>query len=183
MWLSLVERCVRDAKAAGSNPVIPTSINNQPIGISTFQWVFCCFAFPPPFDIVWDDTLCSEIPCITSQPARDFLNVQKTTYSSPKTENSIHKIPFQEEKPTWVGFSTITLYYLAFFFWFISNLFVPIQIWLASNLQLLALTPHSSMPPAKNFCFSVLFFIKKKKNVPEKQTTYSVIRVQRQSLF
>ena len=24
MWLSLVERCVRDAKAAGSNPVIPT---------------------------------------------------------------------------------------------------------------------------------------------------------------
>ena len=40
MWLSLVERCVRDAKAAGSNPVIPTSINNQPIEISTFQWVF-----------------------------------------------------------------------------------------------------------------------------------------------
>lgn len=26
MWLSLVERCVRDAKAAGSNPVIPTNI-------------------------------------------------------------------------------------------------------------------------------------------------------------
>lgn len=25
MWLSLVERCVRDAKAAGSNPVIPTT--------------------------------------------------------------------------------------------------------------------------------------------------------------
>ena len=25
MWLSLVERCVRDAKAAGSNPVIPTN--------------------------------------------------------------------------------------------------------------------------------------------------------------
>ena len=24
MWLSLVERCVRDAKVAGSNPVIPT---------------------------------------------------------------------------------------------------------------------------------------------------------------
>ena len=23
MWLSLVERCVRDAEAAGSNPVIP----------------------------------------------------------------------------------------------------------------------------------------------------------------
>ena len=32
MWLSLVERCVRDAKAAGSNPVIPTisSVLNQP---------------------------------------------------------------------------------------------------------------------------------------------------------
>ena len=30
MWLSLVERCVRDAKAAGSNPVIPTrKINPQ----------------------------------------------------------------------------------------------------------------------------------------------------------
>ena len=28
MWLSLVERCVRDAKAAGSNPVIPT-IDNE----------------------------------------------------------------------------------------------------------------------------------------------------------
>ena len=42
MWLSLVERCVRDAKAAGSNPVIPTNINDQPIEISTFQWVFCC---------------------------------------------------------------------------------------------------------------------------------------------
>ena len=25
MWLSLVERCVRDAEAAGSNPVIPTT--------------------------------------------------------------------------------------------------------------------------------------------------------------
>ena len=25
MWLSLVERCVRDAEAAGSNPVISTN--------------------------------------------------------------------------------------------------------------------------------------------------------------
>ena len=25
MWLSLVERCVRDAEVAGSNPVIPTN--------------------------------------------------------------------------------------------------------------------------------------------------------------
>ena len=25
VWLSLVERCVRDAEAAGSNPVIPTT--------------------------------------------------------------------------------------------------------------------------------------------------------------
>ena len=53
-------------------------------------------------------------------------------------------------------------------FWFMFNLFAPIQIWLALNLHLLALTPHSSIPSAKNFCFSVLFFIKKKKNVPEK---------------
>ena len=30
MWLSLVERCVRDAEAAGSNPVIPTTKNNRP---------------------------------------------------------------------------------------------------------------------------------------------------------
>ena len=33
MWLSLVERCVRDAKAAGSNPVIPTNDNVKPFGI------------------------------------------------------------------------------------------------------------------------------------------------------
>ena len=46
MWLSLVERCVRDAKAAGSNPVIPTSINDWPIEISTFQWVFCFPGYP-----------------------------------------------------------------------------------------------------------------------------------------
>ena len=32
MWLSLVERCVRDAKAAGSNPVIPTKIKKPPQG-------------------------------------------------------------------------------------------------------------------------------------------------------
>ena len=68
-------------------------------------------------------------------------------------------------------------------FWFMSNLFAPVRIWPALNLHLLAITPHSSIPSAKNFCFSVLFFIKKKKNVPEKQTTYSVIRVQRQFLF
>src|SRR5690554_117906 len=29
MWLSLVERCVRDAEVAGSNPVIPTIDNQQ----------------------------------------------------------------------------------------------------------------------------------------------------------
>lgn len=39
-WLSLVERCVRDAKAAGSNPVIPTSMNEKSFEISTFQRVF-----------------------------------------------------------------------------------------------------------------------------------------------
>ncbi len=28
-WLSLVERCVRDAEAAGSNPVVPTNLVND----------------------------------------------------------------------------------------------------------------------------------------------------------
>ena len=32
LWLSLVERCVRDAEAAGSNPVNPTSNLEQVIG-------------------------------------------------------------------------------------------------------------------------------------------------------
>ncbi len=35
MWLSLVERCVRDAEVAGSNPVIPT----------TFCMPFCYILF------------------------------------------------------------------------------------------------------------------------------------------
>jgi hypothetical protein len=30
MWLSLVERLVRDQEAAGSNPVIPTISNKKP---------------------------------------------------------------------------------------------------------------------------------------------------------
>ena len=30
-WLSLVERCVRDAEAAGSNPVAPTIKNTDPL--------------------------------------------------------------------------------------------------------------------------------------------------------
>ena len=38
MWLSLVERCVRDAKAAGSNPVIPTKM--KPLELQQFQG-FC----------------------------------------------------------------------------------------------------------------------------------------------
>ena len=37
MWLSLVERCVRDAEAAGSNPVIPT------YETAWKQAVFCIF--------------------------------------------------------------------------------------------------------------------------------------------
>ena len=32
MWLSLVERCVRDAEAAGSNPVISTKTKRLPCG-------------------------------------------------------------------------------------------------------------------------------------------------------
>ncbi len=31
-WLSLVERCVRDAEVAGSNPVAPTIFRNKPFG-------------------------------------------------------------------------------------------------------------------------------------------------------
>lgn len=31
-WLSLVERCVRDAEVAGSNPVAPTIFRNEPFG-------------------------------------------------------------------------------------------------------------------------------------------------------
>ena len=33
MWLSLVERCVRDAEAAGSNPVNPTMNLSNPAGL------------------------------------------------------------------------------------------------------------------------------------------------------
>lgn len=34
VWLSLVERCVRDAEVAGSNPVISTILNGSVKGIS-----------------------------------------------------------------------------------------------------------------------------------------------------
>ena len=34
MWLSLVERCVRDAEVAGSNPVISTISNGSVNGFS-----------------------------------------------------------------------------------------------------------------------------------------------------
>ena len=36
MWLSLVERCVRDAEAAGSNPVISTKKPGMPFGVLGF---------------------------------------------------------------------------------------------------------------------------------------------------
>ena len=40
MWLSLVERCVRDAEAAGSNPVISTIKNPIHLfGVSDFYFV------------------------------------------------------------------------------------------------------------------------------------------------
>ena len=40
-WLSLVERCVRDAKAAGSNPVIPTNKKAaETVGFSIVPAVF-----------------------------------------------------------------------------------------------------------------------------------------------
>ena len=45
MWLSLVERCVRDAEAAGSNPVISTKktavFGRGPL----FLFVFLVFVF------------------------------------------------------------------------------------------------------------------------------------------
>ena len=37
MWLSLVERCVRDAEVAGSNPVIPTNKKGRLFGV-LFCW-------------------------------------------------------------------------------------------------------------------------------------------------
>ena len=40
MWLSLVERCVRDAEAAGSNPVISTKNPCFPYGIHGFPFIF-----------------------------------------------------------------------------------------------------------------------------------------------
>ena len=70
----LGERKVRNLEVRGSIPLCSTNFNEKPIEISTFRWVFCCFAFPPSFHIARDDTLCSEIPCMTSQPARDTLH-------------------------------------------------------------------------------------------------------------
>ena len=48
MWLSLVERCVRDAEAAGSNPVISTrkttAFGRGPLFLFVFLvLVFLCF--------------------------------------------------------------------------------------------------------------------------------------------
>ena len=49
MWLSLVERCVRDAEAAGSNPVIPTQ--KKPLmrisGFFVYKGLLCRKFFPP----------------------------------------------------------------------------------------------------------------------------------------
>lgn len=49
MWLSLVERCVRDAKAAGSNPVIPTILQNldfQGFAVIQFECQSGCSSQP-----------------------------------------------------------------------------------------------------------------------------------------
>ena len=43
MWLSLVERCVRDAEAAGSNPVISTKIGNPLMKIGGFLILYYSF--------------------------------------------------------------------------------------------------------------------------------------------
>ena len=48
MWLSLVERCVRDAEAAGSNPVIPTiawsrlGVRTEPFSCNRAYPLECC---------------------------------------------------------------------------------------------------------------------------------------------
>ena len=53
MWLSLVERCVRDAEVAGSNPVIPTNKKGRLFGV-LFCWsageriLFCRLNTPCP---------------------------------------------------------------------------------------------------------------------------------------
>lgn len=49
VWLSLVERCVRDAKAAGSNPVIPTRI--KPLELQSSKG-FCLSYFCKYFQIL-----------------------------------------------------------------------------------------------------------------------------------
>ena len=62
-WLSLVERCVRDAKAAGSNPVAPTIYHYLPFTGSEYIGV--------PSFYIFDDI-------IEAVPPRDFrLGYQK----------------------------------------------------------------------------------------------------------
>ena len=62
MWLSLVERCVRDAEVAGSNPVIPT--NKKDAFGRFFCWSgcgernpFCRFDSPGPDRMRREDPL------------------------------------------------------------------------------------------------------------------------------
>ncbi len=40
-WLSLVERCVRDAEAAGSNPVAPSWLDMRPFSEKTERLSLC----------------------------------------------------------------------------------------------------------------------------------------------
>ena len=40
VWLSLVERCVRDAEAAGSNPVTPTKLMFI-VGLFCYEHFLC----------------------------------------------------------------------------------------------------------------------------------------------
>ena len=42
-WLSLVERCVRDAEVAGSNPVASTSKNRRCMTSPVFYYKFCTY--------------------------------------------------------------------------------------------------------------------------------------------
>ena len=53
MWLSLVERCVRDAKVAGSNPVTSTRYLKNRLSVVFFSvWTVFSFEFFLPENVL-----------------------------------------------------------------------------------------------------------------------------------
>ena len=83
VWLSLVERCVRDAEVAGSNPVIPTNKKGRLFGV-LFCWsageriLFCRLNTPCP-DQTRKTTLTvffhTFFPSVGDKPAQKSLGV------------------------------------------------------------------------------------------------------------